>query len=204
MIPERDEELKIGKIVKVSIGHSKNSIDKRMYCDILLNDGTAKINVPFRSSGIDKDTRKKHGIIFPPCIGQMVGVLFVSGHFKNPMVAFDIPFGWGEDSESEDYYDLLDNVNEGGLFHRTGSYIKYLEDGSIEIKNFNDDDKEIVSVLIDKTNGLIENKFFDGDTEKLSVVMKKDGSMKAENENGFFELKTDGQFNANDEFTVDV
>jgi len=36
-----------------------------------------------------------------------------------------------------------------------------------------------------------------------SVHCKADGSIRAENDNGFFELKSNGQFNANDNFTVD-
>lgn len=35
------------------------------------------------------------------------------------------------------------------------------------------------------------------------VHLKADGTARIENENGFFELKLDGQFNVNDNFTVD-
>jgi phage gp45-like len=47
----------------------------------------------------------------------------------------------------------------------------------------------------------------DGDIEIITkngiTKYMDDGSLRFQNDNGFFELKTDGQFNANDNFTVD-
>lgn len=131
----RDEELKIAKVTAVRIKSSKNSKDKRMYCDLQMNDGIFKEDVPFNGGSIDATTKKKHGEFFPPCVGQMVGVLFVSGDFKNPCVAFKIPFGWGEDSTSEDFYEILENEHELALYHKSGSYFKYDKDGNFKIES---------------------------------------------------------------------
>jgi len=41
-------------------------------------------------------------------------------------------------------------------------------------------------------------------TVKAKITLFTDGSIKTENDNGFYELKTSGQFNANNNFTVDA
>ena len=65
-------ELYLAKITAVRMEHSKTPSDKRLYCDIELDNGNLKENVPFSSSSVDETTGKTHGIIYAPAKGQIV------------------------------------------------------------------------------------------------------------------------------------
>ena len=50
--------LGIAEIVEVRKGHSENSSDKRLYCDLILDSGEPRKNIPFYGPTVDLTTKK--------------------------------------------------------------------------------------------------------------------------------------------------
>lgn len=175
-------DLRIGTVIESRIGHSEDSKDKRLYCDIVLDDGIQRKNLPYYGGGVDVNgTGKPHGIFIPPLDGQMVGVFFVQGHFKNPTVCFPIPMPWDR-SNMEKYYDLLENKDDIIIYHKTGSSVRIKTDGSIH-SNVNIEDNE-KSRIVQNADGSIQSVVdIDGD-EKSRIVQDIDGNVEIQQKSG--------------------
>jgi len=149
--------LHIAKVEDVYKGHSKLSKktgNKLIYCNVLMDNGTTYKDVPVYGGTVDVDTGNLHGMFIPPVVGQMVGIIFVQGHYENPMCCFSIPFPWLQQKDGEKFHTKIDeeilNIKDGGIFHRSGSRIYFKDDGTIEIKNH---DESATAIM--KTDGTI-------------------------------------------------
>jgi len=133
-------KFKIAKVKDRRIKCSKDSNDKRLYCDLEVADGTLKQDVPFYGCSVDIDNDNTlHGLLYAPIIGSMVGVLFAEGHYSNPVICFTIPFAF-ERKNKEKFYDLLEDIDDMVLSHRSGSRVIFKKNGDIFIKNKDDDE----------------------------------------------------------------
>jgi len=131
--------LGIAELVEVRKGHSENLSDKRMYCDLILDSGVPRKNVPFYGPTVDLITKKLHGVHFPPRPNQMVAYMFVAGHNDNPVVCFSLPFDWGQSKNLNTFVNTIssemsDKLEDCALYHYSGSKIIMNKDGSIEIE----------------------------------------------------------------------
>jgi hypothetical protein len=133
--------LEIGEIRNVQFENSGNKTDKRMVCEVLTGSGVIKRDVPFYGGGVDLESGNPHGIFAPPLEGQMVGILYVDSSHKNPVVAFPIPFNWGQGNNQEKYYNLLDDKEDLMIAHKSGSKMIMRKSGDIEI--FPAENKEV-------------------------------------------------------------
>lgn len=127
--------LRIGRVIRVKQQVGEDVDSKRLVCDIEIAMGGTKNDVPFFGGGIDTVTENPHGIFVPPREDQMVGVLFVRGHYDNPIAAFSIPHpSWNvEQADLSKFNELLDSINDIAVFHYTGTKIIMRENGKIEL-----------------------------------------------------------------------
>lgn len=132
-----DCRLQQGVIQDVRIGHSRNLKDKRFYCDILF-DGLYKKDVPFYGGTVDLISGNPHGFFCPPLKNQKVIIAYLEGNYKNPIVCFPMPYGYDRDV-MEKFYNLLQDVEDMAMFHKSGSKIYFKKNGDLEIygKNAN-------------------------------------------------------------------
>lgn len=127
----------------------------------------------------------------PPKIGSLVLVQVTSSTFKKGFYCSSLHtrnlFNYDVISDS------LSNIDEISDTSYPNVKFKLLEDGSIMFNNTNTGDLGIFhstgSYSIIRGNGSLIN---------YSVE-----AIRSYNDNGFFEIKVNGQFNANDNFTVD-
>ena len=130
-------ELGIAEVIEVRKGHSENKADKRLYCDLILDSGVPRKNVPFYGPSVDLITKKLHGVLFPPVDKQMVGYMFISGHNANPVACFSIPFDWGQGKNLNTFIQAMtteiDDIEDCALYHKSGSKIIMKKNGDIEL-----------------------------------------------------------------------
>lgn len=162
-------DLRIAKVQEVRIGHSDITSDKRLYCSLLLDNGTTVSNVPFYGCGVDSETKKLHGSLIPPVVNQMVGVSYVHGHYKNPVAAFPIHMPWLREEDEEVYNDVLESVDDIGFFHKTGTKLLFKEDGTINFDVINSDDEPKRTQEID-ADGNATTKVFDSNQNEVVVL----------------------------------
>jgi hypothetical protein len=168
--------LQIGYVTKVYQQHTRNNSDKRLYMTVnMIPDGMQVENVPFYSGGVDKKTKYPHGLFLPPRENQVVGVFFIKGHYGNPVGCIPLPFEVYKDDRKL-YYNILENINDTGLFHYSGSRITFRENGTIEITK-----------RIDKSNEDYENQSLSFDFKYENGQSKK----KIKDENNNFEFYID-------------
>lgn len=134
--------LSLARIDKVFFNHSKRKNDKRMFCNIYTMEGTFYDDVPFYGGTVDKKTKNLRGIFFPPCKDQMVGLMFVKGHFESPYCAFSVPHPWESNKDRELFgtkiQEQLEDVENGGIFHSSGSKILFRKNGDVVINDDTD------------------------------------------------------------------
>lgn len=129
---KRVYELHIGSIEEIRQEHSIDKTDKRLYCDITLDTGIKTRNVPFWGGGVDPTTKNPHGIFAPPVENQIVGILYIEGHYQNPVACFPFPHPMDR-KNIEKYYDILDDVEDILIAHKSGSKIIMRANGDIEV-----------------------------------------------------------------------
>jgi hypothetical protein len=128
-------DARLGKIMEVRLQHSNNAEDKRLFCDIELFPSGQFSNVGLWGGGVDLETKFPHGIFSIPRQEQMVLVLFAKGNMENPVAALPLPYNCDmADEVKELYYDLVENINDIGVFHYSGTRIILREDGSIDLQ----------------------------------------------------------------------
>lgn len=195
--------LRIAQVTKVYKGNPDIDGDKRLYCDIILGNGVPHELVPFSAGTVDvgheeddkttKGTGRLHGIFIPPVKGQMIGVQFIEGHFENPICTFSIPFPWLQSKHNEEFNkkidELLEDIDDAGMFHKSGSYTIYKKNG------------DIISVTGDVLNGDL--------TKRTEVTQFNDGKIRSEvfdsseSSKGFSEINDSGQWNFNNVATIE-
>lgn len=128
-------EARIGRVLEVYQEHKQLSRDKRLYCSIEVFPAGEYENVPFWGGGfdLDEDVEMPHGFFCPPRPHQYVLILFINGNFENPVAAAPIPHPH-DYSFVEKYYNLVESVNDIGLYHYSGTRVIMREDGSIDIQ----------------------------------------------------------------------
>lgn len=125
------------RVEDVRVGHSTDTRDRRLFCDITLSTGVKIENVPFYGGGVDLTNSTPHGVFFPPVVGQKIIVFFIDAHWKNPVGCIPIPFPWDSSKDFQKYNDVLDNINDAAIFHKSGTKIIMRANGSVEITNSN-------------------------------------------------------------------
>ncbi len=181
-------ELRLATITQIRIGHLSNSAnDKRLYCDVQV-DNAVKINdVPFYGAGVDSTTKKPHGSIMPPAINQMVGLLFVQGSYRDPVAAFPIPHPWFREKEMEDYFDIIEDIQDLGIYHRKGSKFVLKKDGSIistvalrDVEESGDFKRK--SIVTQFADGKVLTENYNSNDQKVSeVIQNNDGKLERRN-----------------------
>jgi len=124
---------KIGRILKIKQGHSKRDQDKRLWAKIEVFPSGTYENVPFWGGGFDLNSEMPHGSFIIPRENQLILILFLNGSFENPIGIIPFPHPY-DDSFVEKYYDLVENINDIGIYHYSGSRCIMREDGSIDIQ----------------------------------------------------------------------
>ena len=128
-------DARLGKIVEIRLGHSNNTEDTRLFCDVELFPSGQLPNVSLWGGGIDLETEFPHGIFNLPRQEQMVLVLFIKGNIEDPLAAIPLPYNCdAADEIKELYYDIVENINDLSIFHYSGSRLIFREDGSIDVQ----------------------------------------------------------------------
>jgi hypothetical protein len=205
--------LRQAEVLEIKKGHSRRTQDKRLYINIKLDNGVRYNNVPFYGPGVDLETEMPHGSFFPPVKNQKVGVFFVQGHPENPYGAFPIPYPVNPGKDAEKYYNILEDIEDGGVFHKSGSRSIHKKNGDIitttgEVQSGALKKKTVVT---QKATGEIINEVYDGNNQLVSKTRQSsDGDVEIENydggtKKGFCKLaKTTGFWDFNGHVTFKI
>lgn len=116
------------------------------------------VTAPYHGAGIDPTTKMLHGLYKTPVEGQEVLVFFIEGNYMSPVAAIDLPYAlYTEDLQLEDFYPLerLDSLKDIELGHRTGSVLRFREDGAVEVENWKSDASAVQSSVKMNADGTI-------------------------------------------------
>jgi hypothetical protein len=154
-------ECRQGRVSKIMTGEPNprvpGTVIKSFYVQVDYLEGGGA-DVCYFGHGIDPVTKKLHGSLIPPVEGQQVLVLFPYGNYLQPVGAIPLPYPfYTKELQREDYHLLnrLDTIQDIEHGHRTGSVLRFRQDGAVEVENWKADASEVQSSVKMNADGTI-------------------------------------------------
>ena len=143
---EKIYESRIGRILKIYQQNKFDPSDNRLFCDLEVFPSGTFTNMPIYGGGVDFQTKFPHGIFALPRKDQLVVILFLESNFQNPMACLPIPYNYdGADQYKDLFNNLVESVDDIGLYHYSGTRQIFRANGNIDIQKRI---KETTTILI--------------------------------------------------------
>jgi hypothetical protein len=169
-------ELETARVIRVKQGMDQNEEDTRLTVDVEMNRGGEILDIPFFGGTVDRETKKPHGVFMAPRVDSLMAVMFVKGNSEDPIGCFSVPYpSWNHgDDEYEDFYDILDDVDDIGIFHFSGTKMKMKKDGKITMSKDAADKNDPANELEITFNETKNEKIIKDVNNNITITLNED------------------------------